>query len=68
VREINGVHQNEGGLRDTFSMSPATDGGFSILKFVSPFRDPVIVRRFVYHRHAADHEDKGMMAVIEVVA
>jgi len=28
--------------------------------------DPVIVGRFVYHCHAVDHEDKGMMGVIEV--
>jgi len=27
----------------------------------------VIVGRFVYYSHAADHEDKGMMAVIEVL-
>ncbi|WP_372482609.1 multicopper oxidase domain-containing protein [Bradyrhizobium ivorense] len=25
------------------------------------------VGRFVYHCHAVDHEDKGMMGVIEVV-
>jgi suppressor of ftsI len=33
----------------------------------NPFADPVIVGRFVYHSHAADHEDKGMMAVIELL-
>jgi suppressor of ftsI len=35
---------------------------------VIPFTDPVITGRFVYHCHAVDHEDKGMMGVIEVVA
>jgi FtsP/CotA-like multicopper oxidase with cupredoxin domain len=35
---------------------------------VIPFTDPVIVGRFVYHCHAADHEDKGMIGVVEVVA
>jgi hypothetical protein len=32
-----------------------------------PFTDPVIVGRFVFHCHAVDHEDKGMMGVVEVV-
>jgi len=34
-----------------------------MIKVVIPFADPVIVGRFVYHCHAADHEDKGMMAL-----
>jgi len=67
VSEVNGVRQNEDSLRDTFSMLPATDDAPSILKVVIPFTDPVIVGRFVYHCHAVDHEDKGMMGVIEVV-
>ena len=67
VTEINGVRQNEDSLRDTFSMLPATDDGPSVLKVVIPFTDPVIVGRFVYHCHAVDHEDKGMMGVVEVV-
>jgi suppressor of ftsI len=68
VTEINGVGQNEDSLRDTFSVSPATDEERGVLKVVIPFTDPVIVGRFVYHCHAVDHEDKGMMAVVEVVA
>jgi suppressor of ftsI len=67
VTEINGIRQNEDSLRDTFSMLPATDAGPSVLKVVIPFTDPVIVGRFVYHCHAVDHEDKGMMGVVEVV-
>ena len=67
VTEVNGVRQNEDSLRDTVSMLPATDAGPSVLKVVIPFTDPVIVGRFVYHCHAVDHEDKGMMGVIEVV-
>jgi Multicopper oxidase len=31
-----------------------------------PFTDPVIVGKFVYHCHILEHEDKGMMAVIQV--
>jgi FtsP/CotA-like multicopper oxidase with cupredoxin domain len=69
VTEVNGVPQDEDSLRDTFSIPPATDRGPpSSLKVVIPFTDPVIVGRFVYHCHAVDHEDKGMMGVIEVVA
>ena len=67
VTEINGVRQNEDSLRDTFSVPPATDAGPGTLKAVIPFTDPVIVGRFVYHCHAADHEDKGMIAVVEVL-
>jgi FtsP/CotA-like multicopper oxidase with cupredoxin domain len=68
VTEINGVQQNEDSLRDTFSVPPATDDGPGVLKVVIPFTDPVIVGRFVYHCHAVDHEDKGMMGIVEVVA
>jgi FtsP/CotA-like multicopper oxidase with cupredoxin domain len=67
VTEVNGVRQNEDSLRDTFSILPATVQAPSTLKVVIPFTDPVIVGRFVYHCHAVDHEDKGMMGVIEVV-
>jgi suppressor of ftsI len=67
VTEINGVRQNEDSLRDTFSAPPATDDRPGVLKVVIPFTDPVIVGRFVYHCHAVDHEDKGMMGVVEVV-
>ena len=31
------------------------------LTVVIPFTDPVIAGKFVYHCHAVDHEDKGMM-------
>jgi FtsP/CotA-like multicopper oxidase with cupredoxin domain len=68
VTEVNGVRQSESSLRDTFSVPPATAGGQGVLKVVIPFTDPVIAGRFVYHCHAVDHEDKGMMGVVEVVA
>jgi suppressor of ftsI len=67
VTEVGGTRWNDDSLRDTFSMPPATDQGPGTLKVVIPFTDPVIVGRFVYHCHAVDHEDKGMMGVIEVV-
>jgi suppressor of ftsI len=68
VTEVNGVRQDEDSLRDTFSLPPASDARPGVLKVVIPFTDPVIVGRFVYHCHAADHEDKGMMGVVQVVA
>ncbi len=68
VTEAGGARWNDDSLRDTFSVAPATDQGPGTLKVVIPFTDPVIVGRFVYHCHAVDHEDKGMMGVIEVVA
>ncbi len=37
------------------------------VKVLVPFTDPVILGKFVYHCHILSHEDKGMMAVIEVV-
>ena len=66
VTEVNGVEQDEDSLHDTFSVPPATADRPSTLKVVIPFTDPVIVGKFVYHCHAVDHEDKGMMGIIEV--
>jgi FtsP/CotA-like multicopper oxidase with cupredoxin domain len=66
VTEINGTRQNEDSLHDTFPVSPATADRPGTLKVIIPFTDPVIAGKFVYHCHAADHEDKGMMGIIEV--
>jgi FtsP/CotA-like multicopper oxidase with cupredoxin domain len=68
VTEVGGASCNDDSLRDTFSVPPATDQGPGLLKVVIPFTDPVIIGRFVYHCHAVDHEDKGMMGVIQVAA
>jgi FtsP/CotA-like multicopper oxidase with cupredoxin domain len=68
VTEVNGAPRKEASLHDTFSVAPATEAAPGRLKVVIPFTDPVIVGRFVYHCHAVDHEDKGMMGVVEVVA
>ena len=38
----------------------------SEVKIRIAFTDPQIVGRFVYHCHILDHEDKGMMANIEI--
>ncbi len=68
VTAINGVAADEDSLRDTFSVPPATEVGPGSLSVVIPFTDPVIAGKFVYHCHAVDHEDKGMMGVVEGVA
>jgi FtsP/CotA-like multicopper oxidase with cupredoxin domain len=68
VTEINGVPQDEDSLRDTMWIPPATEERPGVLKVVIPFTDPQIVGRFVYHCHAVDHEDKGMMGTVLVVA
>jgi len=38
------------------SIPPATDERPGSIKVTSPFTDPEIVARFVYHCHAFDHE------------
>jgi suppressor of ftsI len=67
VTEINGIAQDEDSLRDTMAIPPATDEQPGVLKVIIPFTDPEIVGRFVYHCHAVDHEDKGMMGTVLVV-
>jgi FtsP/CotA-like multicopper oxidase with cupredoxin domain len=66
VTHVNGVPKRSESLHDTFSIPPATDFGPSSLRVIIPFTDPVIRGKFVYHCHAVDHEDKGMMGIIEV--
>jgi suppressor of ftsI len=68
VTEVNGTPQDEDSLRDTFPIPPATDERPSVLKVIIPFTDSEIIGRFVYHCHAVDHEDKGMMGTVLVVA
>jgi suppressor of ftsI len=67
VSEINGIAQDEDSLRDTMPIPPATEQRPGVLKVIIPFTDPEIVGRFVYHCHAVDHEDKGMMGTVLVV-
>jgi FtsP/CotA-like multicopper oxidase with cupredoxin domain len=67
VTEVNGIPQDEDSLRDTASIPPATKERPGTLKVTIPFTDPEIVGRIVYHCHAVDHEDKGMMGTVLVV-
>ena len=61
VVDINGEAQPFEGYRDTVRIP---ERGY--LKIRMAFTDPVILGRFMYHCHILKHEDKGMMASIEV--
>ena len=61
VTEVNGVEQTFDGYQDIVNVPVHGE-----VKVIIPFTDPVIVGRFVYHCHLLSHEDKGMMATIEV--
>ena len=61
VVSINGTPQPFVGLRDTIDVPIHGE-----VKIRLAFTDPIIVGRFMYHCHILEHEDKGMMATIEV--
>lgn len=71
VCEINGVQQPFNGLQDTINVpymgqDPGVVGPGEV-KIAIDFRNPIIEGKFVYHCHIGEHEDNGMMAVIEAV-
>jgi FtsP/CotA-like multicopper oxidase with cupredoxin domain len=61
VTEVNGVPQPFRGYQDIVDVPM-----HGAVKVIIPFTDPVIVGKFVYHCHLLAHEDRGMMATIEV--
>lgn len=61
VMAINGVAQPFKGVVDDVKVP---ERGSVTVRI--PFTDPQIVGRFMYHCHVLKHEDKGMMANIEV--
>jgi suppressor of ftsI len=61
LAEINGVPQPADDHRDVVDVPIRGE-----VKVVIPFTNPLIVGQFVYHCHILAHEDKGMMATIEV--
>lgn len=61
VVEINGVAQPFDGYLDTVDVPERGE-----VKIRLAFTDPLIVGRFMYHCHVLEHEDKGMMGMIEV--
>jgi FtsP/CotA-like multicopper oxidase with cupredoxin domain len=71
VCEINGEPQPFNGWQDTVNVpymgqDPSVEGPGEV-KIVINFTNPIIEGKFVYHCHIGEHEDNGMMAVIEAV-
>jgi FtsP/CotA-like multicopper oxidase with cupredoxin domain len=68
VLEINGQPVNDPAIRDTVDL-PYWDGTgpYPSVKVRMDFRDPNIIGTFVYHCHILQHEDTGMMGVIQVL-
>lgn len=67
VESINNQDIDETGLRDTIDVPYQQNGVPGEVKLIIPFTNPVMVGRFVYHCHLAEHEDNGMMANIVVL-
>jgi FtsP/CotA-like multicopper oxidase with cupredoxin domain len=69
LAEWNGIPIDEPFLRDTINVSywDGTSPQFPSVKLRMDFRDPQIVGTFLYHCHLLEHEDGGMMGVIQVV-
>jgi suppressor of ftsI len=61
VISVNGKPQPFEGLLDTVNVPIHGE-----VKIRLAFTDPIIVGRFLFHCHILEHEDKGMMAQIEV--
>ncbi len=61
VVSVNGAPQPFNGLVDTVNVPIHGE-----VKVRIPFTDPTIIGRFMFHCHILEHEDKGMMAQIEV--
>ena len=67
--EYDGKLVNEPFLRDTVNV-PYYNGhtlSYPSIRIRMDFRDPRIIGTFVFHCHLLEHEDRGMMATIEVV-
>lgn len=69
LEEWNGVPVYEPFLRDTINVAywDGRSKEYPSVKLRMDFRDPNIIGTFVYHCHLLEHEDGGMMGVIQVV-
>ena len=61
VVSINGVEQPFTGHIDTVQVPEMGE-----VKIIVPFTAPYVMGKFVYHCHVLEHEDKGMMAIVQV--
>jgi FtsP/CotA-like multicopper oxidase with cupredoxin domain len=69
LMKYDGVPVDEPFLRDTINV-PFWDGKSKTYPSVTlrmDFRNPDILGTFVYHCHLLEHEDGGMMGVIQVL-
>jgi FtsP/CotA-like multicopper oxidase with cupredoxin domain len=67
--DYDGKPVNEPFLRDTVNV-PYYNGhtlAYPSIRIRMDFRDPNIIGTFVFHCHLLEHEDRGMMATIQVV-
>ncbi|WP_456151538.1 multicopper oxidase family protein [Defluviicoccus vanus] len=68
VIDINGQPQPFNGYNDVVTLpAAASDSKPSVVTVLIPFTDPVILGKFVYHCHIIQHEDQGMMSVVQVI-
>ena len=68
VLEINGQPANDPAIRDTVDVPYWNGtGAYPSVKVRMDFRDLNIIGTFVYHCHILEHEDGGMMGVIQVL-
>jgi FtsP/CotA-like multicopper oxidase with cupredoxin domain len=61
VDAINGAAQRFTGYIDTVEVPPR-----GAVRLIIPFTDPKIVGHIMFHCHVLNHEDHGMMAMLEV--
>ena len=65
---LNGTAVSDPALRDTINVPHwSGNGAYPSVKLRIDFRSPNIVGTFVYHCHILAHEDRGMMAAIQVL-
>ncbi|HTW22856.1 MAG TPA: multicopper oxidase domain-containing protein [Candidatus Baltobacteraceae bacterium] len=69
LEEWNGVPVDEPFLRDTINVAywDGRSKQYPSVKLRMDFRDPNLIGTFVYHCHLLEHEDGGMMGIIQVV-
>lgn len=65
VVAVNGEKLQKPFWADTLSIPPSQDGRSGSLTFRSRFKD--FYGKFVWHCHALDHEDLGMMQMVEIL-
>jgi len=67
VVEVNGVSFPFQGRQDTVQLPYQENNNPGEVKIIIPFTEPEIIGKFVFHCHIMEHEDNGMMAIIQVL-